>query len=72
MLGKTGRDAAADPGSKLTLVVEDDGQGIVDGSSPKGTGLGQVVISAMAKSLGSRVEFDPSHRGTRAVLAFQV
>ncbi len=55
----------------LRLVVEDDGRGMSEGVSPKGTGLGQKVIAAMARSLDSRVEFDPAHRGTRAVLAFQ-
>ena len=55
----------------LQLVVEDDGRGIVDGAAPKGTGLGQKVIAAMARSLNSRIEFDPAHRGARAVLAFQ-
>ena len=56
---------------QLRLVVEDDGQGMGDEIVVKGTGLGQRVIAAMAKSLGSRVEFDLAHRGTRAVLAFQ-
>ncbi len=55
----------------LQLVVEDDGRGIVDGDAPKGTGLGQKVIAAMARSLNSSVEFDLGHRGARAVLAFQ-
>ncbi|MGC1300831.1 MAG: response regulator [Caulobacteraceae bacterium] len=57
---------------RLCLVVEDDGQGLGDEIVIKGTGLGQRVIAAMAKSLGSQVEFDPSHRGTRAILAFQI
>lgn len=59
------------PLDALKLTVEDDGLGMIDGVSPKGTGLGQKVIAAMARSLDSRVEFDPAHRGTRAVLAFQ-
>ncbi len=54
----------------LRLVVEDDGRGFASGMAPKGTGLGQKVIAAMARSLNSKVEFDPSHGGTRAVMAF--
>ena len=61
----------ADEGRRLSLVVEDDGVGIVEGLAAKGTGLGQKVIAAMAKSLNSRVEFDRAHRGARATLAFQ-
>jgi two-component sensor histidine kinase len=55
---------------KLRLVVEDDGQGLGDQIVVKGTGIGQRVIAAMAQSLGTKVEFDPEHRGTRAVLTF--
>lgn len=55
----------------LRLVVEDDGRGMGVGTQPRGTGLGQKVIAAMAQSLNSRVEFDPGHNGVRAVLAFQ-
>ncbi len=52
------------------LVVEDDGAGM-DGGAPKGTGLGGKIVSAMARGLKSAVEFDPSHRGVRARLAFE-
>ena len=55
----------------VPLVVEDDGPGLGDKVAPRGTGLGQRVIAAMARSLNSRVEYDPAHRGARAVLAFQ-
>ena len=55
---------------KVRLVVEDDGSGMADGGAPKGTGLGQKVIAAMASSLASKVEFDPDHPGVRALLAF--
>ena len=56
---------------RLRLVVEDDGQGLGDKAEARGTGLGQRVVAAMARSLGARVEYDRSHRGARAVMAFQ-
>ena len=59
-------------GPRVCLSVEDDGEGMVDGGAPKGTGLGRKVIAAMAASLATKVEFDPSHRGVRAHLAFDV
>ncbi len=59
------------PADRVRLVVEDDGEGLGDKPVARGTGLGQRVIAAMARSLGSRVEYDPGHRGARAVLAFQ-
>ncbi len=55
----------------LRLVVEDDGRGMPETASPKGTGLGQKVIAAMARSLSAVVRFDPNHNGARAVLAFE-
>ncbi len=61
----------ATPSDHLRLTVEDDGQGLGDKLAPRGTGLGQRVIAAMARSLNSKVEYDPTHRGARAVLAFQ-
>ncbi|WP_174300402.1 sensor histidine kinase [Caulobacter sp. S45] len=62
---------AAAPADHLRLTVEDDGPGLGDKVVARGTGLGQRVIAAMARSLNSRVEYDPTHRGARAVLAFQ-
>jgi two-component sensor histidine kinase len=50
------------------LAVEDDGCGIPADASPRGTGLGTRVIRAMAQSLQSAVEYDPSYRGVRATL----
>jgi two-component sensor histidine kinase len=58
-------------GQNLRLVVEDDGRGMDGQIDARGTGLGQRVIAAMAKSLGARLEYDPAHKGARAVLAFQ-
>jgi two-component sensor histidine kinase len=57
---------------RIRLLVEDDGGGMPEGGEPKGTGLGQKVIGAMAKSLNSAVRFDPVPRGVRAVLDFAV
>ena len=64
-------DLAAHKGAGLRLTVEDDGVGLPPGGEVRGTGLGRKVISAMARSLGSQVAFDPAHKGVRAVLDFQ-
>ena len=53
----------------VSLIVEDDGVGIESGSVPKGTGLGARIVRAMAASLQTAPEPDPSHRGTRVVLS---
>ena len=57
-----------DGDARFRLLVEDDGVGIGDGA-PKGTGVGTKLIRAMAQSLDTIVEYDPAHRGTRAILA---
>jgi two-component sensor histidine kinase len=54
------------------LVVEDDGCGIAEGQKPQGTGLGAKLIRAMAKSLQTELEYDPTHRGVRAVLRLPI
>lgn len=54
---------------RLLLVVEDDGRGFGSSPTTQGTGLGQKVVAAMARSLETRIEFDPAHRGVRAVLS---
>ncbi len=56
---------------RAILTVEDDGPGMGDGT-PKGTGLGGKIISAMASGLRSALEFDPAHKGVRARLAFDL
>ena len=50
------------------LAVEDDGVGITSRRRTAGTGLGTRLLKAMAQSLQIRVEYDPDHRGVRAVL----
>ena len=56
---------------RATLTVEDDGPGLGDGT-PKGTGLGGKIVSAMAGGLRSAVEFDADHPGVRAQLVFDL
>lgn len=52
----------------LSLIVEDDGVGMADGETPKGTGLGTRIIRAMATSLQAVQSLDPAHRGTRVIV----
>lgn len=52
---------------RFQLEVEDDGCGLKD-DGPKGTGLGAKLISAMAHSLSSAIDYDRGHAGCRAVL----
>jgi two-component sensor histidine kinase len=54
------------------LVVEDDGAGFSPSDPIKGTGLGRAVINAMARNLNSKIQYDPAHKGARAVLEFAV
>jgi two-component sensor histidine kinase len=54
----------------VSLIVEDDGVGYKPDQQPRGSGLGQKIILAMAQNLRSKIEIDPNHRGTRAMLAF--
>lgn len=56
-----------DGDNAFRLEVEDDGRGIGD-EAPKGTGLGSKLVAAMAGSLQSKLEYDTSHAGCRAVL----
>ena len=55
-------------GDAFLLSVEDDGCGMPEGAAPRGTGLGTQLIAAMARSLRSAIEHDPSHAGTRITL----
>jgi two-component sensor histidine kinase len=56
---------------RALLTVEDDGPGLGD-ATPKGTGLGGKIISAMASGLRSAIEYDPDHKGVRARVAFDL
>ena len=62
---------ASGANGRALLTVEDDGPGLGD-ASPKGTGLGGKIITAMASGLRSAVEYDGGHRGVRARLAFDL
>ncbi len=62
---------APDACGRAIMTVEDDGPGLGDGT-PKGTGLGGKIITAMASGLRSAVEFDGAHKGVRARLAFDL
>jgi len=50
------------------LVVADDGIGWTGQGPISGSGLGGKIIGAMAKGLGTAVEYAPQPRGTRAVV----
>jgi two-component sensor histidine kinase len=56
---------------RLSLCVEDDGVGW-SGAVGTGTGLGTKIINSMARAVGSPVEFDRAHKGTRVILRFAV
>ena len=55
-------------GGAIQLVVEDDGVGSASGGLPKGTGLGTLIVNAMARSAKATVAMDHNHAGTRVVL----
>ena len=50
------------------LVVEDDGCGMAPDARPRGTGLGQKLIRAMAQSLQAEFGYADAHPGVRATL----
>ncbi|BCJ90073.1 two-component system sensor histidine kinase/response regulator [Terrihabitans soli] len=56
-------------GEGLSMCVEDDGVGWT-GAVGTGSGLGTKIINSMARAVGSPVEFDREHKGTRVVLRF--
>ena len=53
---------------RFSLMVEDDGIGMVAGDKPRGSGLGSKLVLAMAKSLAADFDYDPAHTGVRARL----
>jgi two-component sensor histidine kinase len=60
----------ASAGAGLRLSVEDDGVGMAQ--SIQGTGLGGRLVTAMAKSLGAALTYEPKASGVRAVLDIPV
>ena len=56
-----------DAGYRLT--VGDNGQGFDGSVSPQGSGLGMRIVSAIARSLGSDLEYLPADRGTTVQLS---
>jgi two-component sensor histidine kinase len=57
-------------GGTLRLVVEDDGIGYPQSeATPKGSGLGSLIVGSMAQSLRATVELDRAHPGTRFVVS---
>jgi two-component sensor histidine kinase/CheY-like chemotaxis protein len=56
---------------QAVLTVEDDGVGYPqEPAAPKGTGLGALIIGAMAKTLHGVVERLPANTGSRTALSF--
>jgi two-component sensor histidine kinase len=53
----------------IELVVEDDGVGYADGAAPRGSGLGTMIVNAMASTVNATVDVDRGHKGTRVVLS---
>ncbi|MGY4478944.1 sensor histidine kinase [Bradyrhizobium sp. USDA 3364] len=54
----------------LLLAISDEGVGFSDKADPRGTGMGQRIVAAMAAKLDASVERDPDHKGTRFVVRF--
>ncbi len=56
----------ADAGGGVDLTVEDDGVGYPEGNAPaKGSGLGAIIVAAMASTLKAKVDLDRAGQGTR-------
>ena len=60
----------SDTPNQCTLAVEDDGVGASATPPSKGTGLGQIIIRAMASKLETKVDYQAQPVGTRAALSF--
>ncbi|MCC8938935.1 response regulator [Bradyrhizobium sp. Arg68] len=57
-------------GDDVVLAISDDGVGYDDKADPRGTGMGQRIVTAMAAKLDASVERDPARKGTRFVVRF--
>lgn len=57
-------------GSRLSLIVEDDGVGWTGTGAPQGSGLGTRIIEAMARGLDGTLRYESTARGTRASIDF--
>jgi two-component sensor histidine kinase len=61
---------AAEP-KQAVLCVEDDGVGMPNGHAHLDpAGLGTVIIKSMVQKLGAEIRYDETHKGTRAIVAF--
>ena len=61
--------AQADSAACVRLIVEDDGIGYpLEAQAPRGSGMGALIVAAMARTIGGEVALDRRHRGTRFVL----
>ena len=54
----------------MLLSITDEGVGLDVKADPRGTGMGQRIVSAMASKLEADVARDPGHSGTRIVVRF--
>ena len=62
---------AKTPTGKASLTVEDDGVGWDGLGTPQGTGLGSRIVTAMARGLGSAVDYH-ANPGCKITLEFEV
>lgn len=56
--------------SNSVLTVEDDGVGMAGDLETGSSGLGTVIINAMAQKLDANIQYDVNHKGTRAIVTF--
>jgi two-component sensor histidine kinase len=56
-----------DDAGTLRLAVEDDGAGYKPDAAARGSGLGSMIVSAMARAAGAEVQRDEAYAGTRWV-----
>lgn len=57
---------------RMRLTVEDEGLGLDESAQPKGTGLGQRLVKAMARGLGATLDTQSAAPGLRITLEFAV